>query len=49
LDDGEVIFDPLGIIGAVNRVYDSVTAKIAATKMNFEGMEPIIIVVGSYI
>jgi hypothetical protein len=47
LDDGEIVFDPAGIIGARNGVGGHVRAQVAAAKVDIKKMRPMIVVVGS--
>ena len=46
LDDGEVILDPLGIMGLRHGGGVDVGAKIAAPEVNFEEVAPMVVVVG---
>lgn len=46
LDDGEVILDPLGIMGLRHGGVFDVGTKIAAIEVNFEEVSPMVVVVG---
>ena len=46
MDDGEIVFDPAGIIGARDGVGGDVGAQVAAAEVDVEEVTPMVVVVG---
>ena len=49
LNDGEIVLDPLGIVGARDAGGGYMGAEVAATNMKIEEMPPVVVIVGGEI